>query len=149
MRFMRETAIHAVVGEADRKQLAEAVSASASRVESLFSDGPGDAAEWGLELVSVLSDLISAALPLWDSAMAVAALGGANTVDIGEVAGITHAQVARRLATTPELEDYASQGGAGPRRVSRDGLAVARSDLVRGALSYSGTRETKGRRTNG
>lgn len=141
---MRETERAAVPGASDRDELMTAILGGAARLEDLRR--PGGQPD-GLVLTELLSELIAAALPLWDSSMALAALQGATTVDIGAVAGITHQQVARRIATTPELESYASQSGSAPRRVSRDGLAVARSDLQRGRLVYSGTPATaKGRR---
>lgn len=141
---MGDTERPTIPGVSDRDELTGEILRSAERLQELTSSG---ASPDGLELTQVLSDLIAAALPLWDSAMAIAALQGSTTVEIGGMAGITHQQVARRIATTPELEAYASQSGSAPRRVSRDGLAVARSDLQRGRLTYTGTTgAAKGRR---
>ena len=124
-----------VPGTEDRAELAKAVHDAANQLARVKRD---DALRWGTETVDAVADLLAAALPLWDSAMAVMALNGADWTTVAAHAGITAQQASRRAATTPELEQYASQVGTGARRVSRDAIAVARNDLRHGRLLYGG-----------
>lgn len=124
-----------VPGTEDRTELAKAIHDAVNQLAHVERD---DALQWGTETVDTLADLLAAALPLWDSAMAVMALNGADWTTVAAHAGITAQQASRRSATTPELEHYARQVGTGARRVSRDAIAVARNDLKHGRLLYGG-----------
>lgn len=135
--------IRDIPGHDDREELAQIMRHAAERFNEITTT---DARAWGLEASAALSDVIAAVIPLADSAMAVAVLAGANTVEVADMAQISYHQVARRIANAPEFEHYAVSGTRSTSRVDRSGIADARADLAAGVLRYRGEQRGESKR---
>lgn len=123
--------------QARRDDLTQRLIAATERLQSL------DGSRNPTEALEIVSDIIALAVPLQDSLMAAMGLSGASWSEVCDTAGMTAQQVSRRVASTPELSEYATVNGTGARRVSRDALAIAREDLRYERLRTDPTMPTK------